>query len=252
MKILVMSDTHGLLRPQVREMLGECDAVIHCGDYHTQNIVEEIKTSVRADIPIFLIRGNNDGGWAGDLPDSLEFVLGGVKFYAVHDKKDLPGNLGDNQVILFGHSHRYLEEWRDGRLYLNPGSCGRRRFRLDITAAFLYLEEGKISVEKMEIPDRTAADAAGARSEGSHECSPNGGTMKLPVDLSGTIRNIMKRMDKGQQVDKISRDLKLESDFVEDVCRIRVTHPGVSAEGILNKMEVNRSSYCNNATGGTR
>lgn len=66
-------------------------------------------------------------------------------------------------------------------------------------------------------------------------------TEEAPADLPGTIRNIMKRMDRGQKVGRISRELGLEQDFVEDICRIRVTHPGVSAEGILNKIEVNRS-----------
>lgn len=223
MEILILSDTHGLLRPQVREMLGKCDALIHCGDYHTSDIIEEIRDAVCSAVPVFLVRGNNDGEWAGDLPKYLEFILGGVRFCVVHDKKDLSGDLGNNQVVLFGHSHRYMEEWKDGRLWLNPGSCGRRRFRLDITMAILHLEDGKISVEKVLISD--------------------GAVRNTKEDLPGTIQNIMKRMDKGQRIDRISRDLGVGVDFVEDICRIRVTHPGVSAEGILNKIEVNESRH---------
>ena len=233
MKILVLSDTHGLLRPRVREILESCDAVIHCGDYHTQKIVDEIEEAKGADVPLFLIRGNNDGGWAASLPWRLEFVLGNVKFCAVHDRKDLPKDLGDCRVVLFGHSHRYLEEWRDNRLWLNPGSCGRRRFRLDVTMAVLHLEDGEISVEKVRLLDERDRGTICKNAEG-------GGRADLPVNLSGAIQNIMKRMDKGQQIDRISRELGLEQDFVEDVCRIRVTHPGVSAEGIMNKIEVKR------------
>lgn len=225
MKILVLSDTHGLLRPGVWEMLGDCDAVIHCGDYHTQKILDEIRASVSADTQMFLVRGNNDGNWAASLPGRLEFDLGNVKFCAVHDKADLPEDPGDCRVFLYGHSHRYTEEWGAGRLWLNPGSCGRRRFRLDITMAVLYLENGKISVERIDISD----------AKGSAPTS-------LPADLCGMVRNIMKRMDKGHKVDRISRELGVGQDFVEDICRIRVTHPGVSAEGIVNKIEVNRTN----------
>ena len=235
MKILVLSDTHGLLRPGVREMLGDCDAVIHCGDYHTQKIIDEIRTSVSADTQIFLVRGNNDGSWAASLPEHLEFVLGNVKFCAVHDKADLPEEPGDCRVLLYGHSHRYTEEWRDGRLWLNPGSCGRRRFRLDVTMAVLYLENEKISVERMDISDEKGSDIIRKDAIGS-------APMDLPSDLCGMVRNIMKRMDKGHKVDRISRELGVGQDFVEDICRIRVTHPGVSAEGIVNKIEVNRST----------
>lgn len=235
MKILILSDTHGLLRPEVRKMLGDCDAVIHCGDYHTQKIVDEIRDSVSVDTQIFLVRGNNDGRWAASLPEHLEFVLGNVKFCAVHDKADLPEEPGDCRVLLYGHSHRYTEEWRDGRLWLNPGSCGRRRFRLGITMAVLYLEDGKISVERMDISDEKGSDIIRKDVKGS-------APMDLPADLCKLVRNIMKRMDKGYKVDRISRELGVRQDFVEDICRIRVTHPGISAEGIVNKIEVNRSS----------
>ncbi len=235
MKILVLSDTHGLLRPVVREMLGDCDAVIHCGDYHTQKILDEIRASVSADTQMFLVRGNNDGNWAAPLPERLEFDLGNVKFCAVHDKADLPEDPGDCRVFLYGHSHRYTEEWRAGRLWLNPGSCGRRRFRLDITMAVLYLENGKISVERIDISDAKGSDMIRKDAKGS-------ASMSLPADLCGMVRDIMKRMDKGHKVDRISRELGVRQDFVEDICRIRVTHPGVSAEGIVNKIEVNRSN----------
>lgn len=230
----MVSDTHGLLRPQVKEMLRDCGAAIHCGDYHTQAVVDEIRDLLPAEVPLFLVRGNNDRGWAAHLPKHLEFVLDGVKFCAVHDRKDLPKEPGDCQVFLFGHSHRYTEEWKDGRLFLNPGSCGRRRFKLDITMAVLYLKDGKVSIERIDISDGMSFDTV---RKGAKESR----TEEVPADLPGTIRNIMKRMDRGQKVDRISRELGLEQDFVEDICRIRVTHPGVSAEGILNKIEVNRS-----------
>ena len=225
MKVLVMSDTHGLLRPEVRNLLGQCDAVVHAGDFHTQEIIDEIKASVQTGVSLYLVRGNNDGEWAAHLPTHLELILDGIKFCVVHDKKDLPKNLEDFQAVIFGHSHRYLEERKEGRLYLNPGSCGRQRFRLDLTLAFLFLKNGEISVERVDLscPNRKSTAVPSHRNY-----------------QAGTIRNIMKRMDKGQTIGKISRDLKLEADFVEEICRIRVTHPGVTANGILDKIEVNQ------------
>lgn len=225
MKVLVMSDTHGLLRPEVKNLLGQCDAVIHAGDFHTQNIIDEIQTSVQTGVSLYLVRGNNDGEWAAHLPTHLEFILDGIKFCVVHDKKDLPQNLKDCQAVIFGHSHRYLEERKEGRLYLNPGSCGRQRFRLDLTLAFLCLRNGEIAVERVGLSCRNGKSTE---------------VLTHQNNLAGAIQNIMKRMDKGQTIGKISRDLKLEADFVEEICRIRVTHPGVTANGILDKIEVNQ------------
>ncbi len=228
MKILVLSDTHGLLRPQVKEALKECDAVIHGGDYAVQRVMDEIKDIVRPDVPLFFVKGNNDGEWASSLPDHLEFVLEGVKFYVVHDKKDLPKDLGDCQVVIFGHSHRYMEERKEGKLYLNPGSCGKRRFQLGITMAVLRLDNEKISVERVDLAQEDVV---------SKDILPQ------QEDLPTVIHNIMKKMDKGWKTDRISREIGVEQELVEDICRIRVTHPGVTAEGILNKIEVNQSRH---------
>jgi len=225
MKVLVLSDTHGLLRPEVKKMLRECDAAIHAGDFHTQKIFDEITSAVPAKVPLYLVRGNNDGRWAAHLPDYLEFVLDGVKFCLVHDRKTLPQNLNGCQAAVFGHSHQYLEERKDGRLYLNPGSCGRQRFRLGLTLAILHLKDRKISVQKVDI---------------AHENRKSAGSMPAPSSLAETIRNIMKKMDKGRTIGEISQDLNLDTDFVEEICRIRVTHPGVTANGILDKIEVNQ------------
>ncbi|WP_286152640.1 metallophosphoesterase family protein [Sporofaciens musculi] len=224
MKVLVISDTHGLLRSEVKEMLGNCDAVIHSGDFHTQEVYNEIRNAVQPDTPVFMVRGNNDGRWAAHLPAHLEFTLDSVKFYVVHDKKELPENLHDVQIVIFGHSHRYTEERKDGRFYLNSGSCGRRRFRLDLTMAVLHLENGNISVDRLELSHE---DVKAAKMSPSQD------------NLSGVIQDIMKRMDKGQHIRKISSELKLDYDFVEEICRIRVTHPGVTSDGLMDKIEVN-------------
>lgn len=114
MKIAVLSDTHGLLRPEAAKVISECDAVIHGGDINSQKIID-----------------------------------------VMHNKKELPSDLGDRQIIIFGHSHRYFEEKKDGRLWLNPGSCGKRRFDQDVTLAILRIERDACSVERIDIRHET-------------------------------------------------------------------------------------------------
>lgn len=225
MKIAVLSDTHGLLRPEAAKVISECDAVIHGGDINSQKIVDEIKAAAKERAPVYIVRGNNDKEWAEYLPHHLEFTLEGQNFYVIHNKKELPDDLGDRQIIIFGHSHRYFVEKKEGRLWLNPGSCGKRRFGQDITLAVLRIEAGTCSVERIDIEHEAA---------GKKAAPPEG-------DLLSTIRKILDRMEKGQQVERIAADMKLDREFVEQICRIKVTHPGVTAHGIMDKMEVNRT-----------
>ena len=75
----------------------------------------------------------------------------------VHNKKDIPADPGERQIVVFGHSHKYLEEIREGRLWLNPGSCGKRRFNQDITMAVLNIEDGTWSVKRIDIPHEAPA-----------------------------------------------------------------------------------------------
>lgn len=157
MKIAVLSDTHGLLRPEVKTIIAECDAVLHAGDINSQKIMDEIKMVAKTNVPFYAVRGNNDKEWAEKLPHYEVFSLAGVKFYMVHNKKDIPDDLGDTQIIIFGHSHKYLEEIREGRLWLNPGSCGKRRFNQDITMAVLNIEDGTWQVERIDIPHETTS-----------------------------------------------------------------------------------------------
>lgn len=148
MKLAILSDTHGLLRPQVLEHLKTADAIVHGGDINTQKIVDELKQYA----PLYIVRGNNDKQWAEGLPHDCTFTLGGVSFYMVHNKKDIPDDLPAVDVIIFGHSHKYVQEMKDGTLWLNPGSCGPRRFHQEITMAVMEIDNGTFSVEKILIP----------------------------------------------------------------------------------------------------
>lgn len=147
MKIAVLSDTHGLLRPEVIEIIKTCDVIFHSGDIDTKEILIELSALA----PLYIVKGNNDKEWAEQLPLSLCFELDGMKFFMVHDKKDLPPDLSEVDVVIFGHSHQYSEERKCGRLYLNPGSCGKRRFRLPVTIAVIETLDGKVDVQRIEL-----------------------------------------------------------------------------------------------------
>lgn len=146
-KIGIISDTHGLLRPEVANKLKGCDYILHSGDIGGEKILDSIRPLAN----IYAVRGNCDGEWAKGLAKSLTFTIEGVKFFMVHDKKDAAHGLGDAQVVIFGHSHKYFEEMADGRLWLNPGSCGRRRFRGELTMAVMEVRDGIYRAEKIVI-----------------------------------------------------------------------------------------------------
>ena len=148
MKLAILSDTHGLLRPQVLEHLQTADAILHGGDINKQEIVDQLRQYA----PLYVVRGNNDKAWAEDIPHHLTVTLGGVTFAMVHNRKELPADLTGVDVVVFGHSHKYMQEEKDGVLWLNPGSCGPRRFHQEITMMTAEVEDGSIRVEKVTIP----------------------------------------------------------------------------------------------------
>ena len=147
-KVGIISDTHGLLRPEVLEILKSCDCILHGGDINKPEILDALRPLAS----IYVVRGNNDKDWAEGLANTLTFSIEGVKFFMVHNKRDVAWDLKDAQVVVFGHSHKYFEREIDGRLWLNPGSCGRSRFGGEVTMAVMTIENGKYNVEKIIIP----------------------------------------------------------------------------------------------------
>ena len=133
MKLAILSDTHGLLRPEVTEHLKTADAILHGGDINRQSIVDELRQYA----PLYIVRGNNDKDWAEAIPHDLTVTLGGVTFFMVHNRKEVPADLAGVDAVVFGHSHKYVQEEKGGVLWLNPGSCGPRRFHQEITAGRL-------------------------------------------------------------------------------------------------------------------
>lgn len=146
--IAVLSDTHGLLRPEVLDQIAGCDAIIHGGDINKPAILDELKQIA----PLYVVRGNNDKEWAEGMPETLTFQIEDVHFFMVHNKKFVSKDLPGIDVVVFGHSHKYFEETIDGRLWLNPGSCGKRRFDQEITFAIMTIDGKAVQVEKIVIP----------------------------------------------------------------------------------------------------
>ena len=130
------------------EILKNCDCILHGGDINKPEVLDVLRPMAS----IYAVRGNNDGEWAEGLAGSLHFTIEGVEFFMVHNKKDVVWNLGNVQVVVFGHSHKYFEKMIDGRLWLNPGSCGRSRFGGEVTMAVMTVEDGSFQVEKIVLP----------------------------------------------------------------------------------------------------
>lgn len=143
MRIGLISDTHGLLRPEALDVLRGSDHVLHAGDIGEASILD----ALRALAPVTAIRGNNDTGpWANALPEAVTVQLGGIAIHMLHDLKTLDRHPPDGtvDVIVAGHSHKPAIGQRDGALVVNPGSAGRRRFRLPITVGELSIVDGRV------------------------------------------------------------------------------------------------------------
>ena len=143
MKVGVISDTHGLLRAEARAGLEGCERIIHAGDIGNPEILAQLESIA----PLHVVRGNNDldAPWAENLADCLRFDLNGWQTLLVHDIADVPAVIdADIKLVITGHSHKPRIEWRGEQLYLNPGSAGRRRFKLPVTLVLLEVLETSI------------------------------------------------------------------------------------------------------------
>ena len=148
MRIGLISDTHGLLRPQALEALAGVDRIIHAGDIGNAGVLE----ALAAIAPVDVVRGNNDSGaWAAAIPHSQTLAYGGVQIYLLHDINELKGRMPPVQVVIAGHSHKPLVDERDGVLRVNPGSAGPRRFKLPVTVGFLEIVNGTAAATIIEL-----------------------------------------------------------------------------------------------------
>ena len=142
----VISDTHGLLRPEALEALRGSGHIIHAGDIGAPEILDQLAQIA----PVTAIRGNVDkGAWARSLPETEVVELASVSIYILHDlaQLDLKPAAARFQVVISGHSHVPKQETRDGVLYFNPGSAGPRRFKLPVTVGKLIVQRGRVTAE---------------------------------------------------------------------------------------------------------
>ena len=149
-RIGLISDTHGLLRPQAVAFLRGCDRIVHAGDIGDEGILAQLSTLA----PVTAVRGNNDHGpWAERLAETEVVRFGDVLVCVIHDVAQLaldPRAAGV-QVIVSGHSHKPSVERREGILYINPGSAGRRRFKLPVSIAELLTDGPSVSARLVEL-----------------------------------------------------------------------------------------------------
>ncbi|KEH99271.1 phosphodiesterase [Clostridium botulinum C/D str. BKT12695] len=150
-KIGVISDTHGLLRPEVLEIFNEVDCIIHAGDVGDASIIQELRKIA----PVTVVRGNCDNGELGYILRKTEVLeVGDINVYVLHnlDELDLEPKEAGFDVVISGHSHKACEKIVDDVLYFNPGSAGPRRFTLPISLGVLKVHGKKIQAETIEIP----------------------------------------------------------------------------------------------------
>ena len=146
----VISDTHGLVRPQTVDALAGVDLILHAGDIGNQQVLDTLNQIA----PVVAVRGNNDkGDWATSIPDWEVVEVGRISIYMLHDIKQIdmsPAGAGFH-VIVSGHTHRPSVEERRGVLCVNPGSAGPRRFKLPISLAHLTVAGDKVQANIVEL-----------------------------------------------------------------------------------------------------
>jgi len=151
-RIGLISDTHGLLRPEARIALRGVDQIVHAGDICDPHVLRELATIA----PVRAVRGNNDRGqWAETLPEKERLDVDGVGIYVVHDLHDLDIDplAAGMKVVVTGHSHRPIAKMENRFPQVKPGSAGPRRFKLPVSVGFLEIRDGvvKARLQTLEV-----------------------------------------------------------------------------------------------------
>ena len=150
-KIGVISDTHNMIRPEVAEILKDCELVIHAGDVTTDKVLNELNNLNE----IIAVQGNCDRELSDRLPKDKTLDLFGKKVYIIHDKSKIGLKSIPADIIIYGHSHVYDFFNEENKIWLNPGSCGPRRFGKPASMALLFIdpENNTVDVEKIDLTD---------------------------------------------------------------------------------------------------
>ena len=213
----VISDTHHLLREPVKDLLRGCDAIVHAGDIGGQDIACELSSIA----PFYAVCGNIDKDKPPLCPQSLSLELFGLKLFVIHQKNKIQQPISDKDIIIYGHSHKYEQTLQNGQIWLNPGSCGPKRFSLPVTMAVIHIDGKKhCEIERIDFlsPIKKAKPLAAKK------------------DLRAIIINVMRDTDKGKSVAAIAKHNHISEELATQICRLYLTHPGVTADGILTKM----------------
>lgn len=215
-KIGVISDTHGLLREDVLDILCTCKAVLHGGDIHNRHTLEQLKAAA----PLYAVCGNADHALASELPKTISTELFGIRLFMIHNKQQIREDLSSHQLIIYGHSHKYAQAQTAGQVWLNPGSCGARRFSLPVTMALIHTDgSGTFQVERIDLSSSASKD-----------------TPLTPDKMKLIAERVIKETDKGTPVEKIAEKCHISKELAAQLCRLYLTHPGIHADGILKKM----------------
>ena len=148
-RIGVISDTHGLIRPEALKILQGSDLIIHAGDIGGSRVLEMLRSIA----PVVAVRGNVDGGWSEMLPDTEVVETGKTLIYIIHDlgKIDLDPVASGFGAVICGHSHRpSIQSWK-GVWFVNPGSAGPKRFEMQPSVAFIYVNDGNLEPMLIEL-----------------------------------------------------------------------------------------------------
>ena len=146
----LISDTHGLIRPEAIEALQGVDLIIHAGDIGKREVIDALQGIA----PVLAIKGNNDiGGWVHRFPETKLVKSGNTRLFVIHNVNELDRDPVAHryQVVVSGHSHKPSIYTRDGVLFVNPGSAGPRRFKLPIAVGKLFVRNNQVNAEIIEL-----------------------------------------------------------------------------------------------------
>ncbi len=215
MLIGIISDTHGLLRQEVKDGLKGVDMIIHAGDIDNQAVIDQLKEISSS---LTVVRGNADKEWAEHLPQEAWLEILGNKLFVIHNKGKISCDVGDADIIIYGHSHKYSLTEKNGQIWFNPGCCGKRRPDQEITFAILEIRgKGEFDWKKNVIGNKEENE-------------------KFSKDIDKIILKAMRLTDKGKSYKEIAKACKITEDLSESICRMYLTHPGVDVAGILQRI----------------
>lgn len=146
----VISDTHGLLRPEVLQLFKDVDLILHAGDIGGPDVLETLEEAA----PVAAVRGNMDyGAWAMKLPEYRQLQLGHTAVFLIHDlfSTHFAGDGDGSRVVISGHTHRPQIDRRNDVLFMNPGSAGHRRHQYPVSIGLLYIDNRRLDAEIIEL-----------------------------------------------------------------------------------------------------